>query len=418
MIQFDFDKHCYGCENCVNACPVDAITMKENREGFLVPQVDLEKCIQCGACDRSCIYLQENSAGTEKTGNVSEKSSRANRSGDGQTLPGEECYALYGSSDERALEQSASGGVFPALAKYFIKNGGYVCGCIWNDKVEAVHVVSNDSREMEKMLHSKYTQSRMGNVYKETKKLLDAGKKVLFSGTPCQIAAVLRFTGNPQNLYTCDVICKGVPSPGVWNKYKEYLQRESGSALKSVILRGKHRYGWNGPVTKYEFENGSRREDLFFQLNHYIVGFLDGLYMRNSCYECQYKDRNHKADIVLGDFWGINRSDFKKSRNKGVSAVIVRTNKGKELFEQIRNQFVVNQVTYEEMVEKNPSMTGSTPHNPKREKFFAEFETTPIEMNIAKHTDLLGKKKRLIRVFYKTGLFSVVKWWKTKMYKG
>ena len=398
MINFDFDKYCYGCGGCANVCPTSAISMQENKEGFMMPHIDMEKCIQCGACERTCIYLQKRKKAEE------EKEAQ--------------CYALYGSEDTGTLMKSASAGVFPALARAVLNDGGYVCGCVWNEKMEAVHIVSNDSKEIERMLHSKYTQSDMQNVYQETRKLLQAGKKVLFSGTPCQIAAVLRFTGNPKNLYTCDVICKGVPSPGVWRKYKNYLEKTQGSRLKAVILRGKHRYGWNGPVTKYEFEDGSIREDLFFQLNHYIVGFLDGLYMRNSCYSCEYKDKNHEADIVLGDFWGINRKDFFQSGNKGVSAVIVRTGKGRELFEAIRKEFVVNPVSYEEMVEKNPSMTASTPDNANRKKFFEELESCSIEENISKHTDLLGRRKKVIRFMYQTGIFSVFKWWKTKFYKG
>lgn len=395
MIQFDFDAHCCGCGNCANTCPVDAIQMVANAEGFLVPQVDREKCIDCGACDRQCIYLNA----TKNKPDFEEK-----------------CYALYASENEDDVMRSASAGVFPALARKILEEDGYVCGCVWNEQMEAEHIVSNKWEEVQRMLHSKYSQSNMKNCYREVRDLLREGKKVLFSGTPCQVAAVLAFSGNPENLITCDVICKGVPSPGVWKKYVQYLEREQKSKLKNVVLRSKHKYGWTGPVTLYEFEDGSTREDLFFQLNHFIVGFLDGLYMRNSCYECQYKDKEHQADIVLGDFWGINRKAFIKSKNQGVSAVIVRTEKGKKLLDSIIEGFKVQRVSYEEMVEQNPSMTASTPQNKKRKIFFINYNHLPIEQNISQNTDLYGFRKKVIRVTERTGIFAWIKKIKRALY--
>lgn len=396
MIQFDFDKYCYGCGNCANVCPTNAIQMIENAEGFRMPQIDEDKCIHCGKCDRSCVYL--NPMGTPDNSE--------NR-----------CYAVYGYKEEQLLRKSSSGGVFPALALEVLKQGGYVCGCIWNEKFEAVHIVSNEWKDVEKMLHSKYVQSNVGDCYKQVDRLLKEGRTVLFSGTPCQIAAVLKYTNNPDNLITCDLICKGVPSPGVWNKYKEYIEKEQGSRLKNIILRSKDKYGWTGPVTKYEFEDGSKKEVLFFQLNHYIVGFLDGLYMRNSCYRCQYKDLNHQADIVLGDFWGINRKVFQKSKNLGVSAVIVRTEKGRKLFDYVKNQFETTQMTYNEMIEKNPSMQSSTPVNHHRADFFTQWSKMSIIEAISAYTPMKSIKKHIIKWSDKIGFFALFKMIQKKIYR-
>lgn len=370
--------------------------MVENEEGFLIPRVDMKKCIQCGACDRQCVYLSvaENAA----------------------DIP-EECYAVYANVNKKDEEMSSSAGVFPALARYILEQDGYVCGCVWDKGMVAKHIVSNKWSEVKRMLHSKYTQSDMGNCYREVKDLLSKGKIVLFSGTPCQIAAVLKFTGNPQNLYTCDLICKGVPSPGVWRKYVAYLEKKYDAALTDVVFRSKHRYGWTGPVTKYTFDDGKQKENLFFQLNHYIVGFLDGLYMRNSCYHCQYKNEEHKADLVLGDFWGINRAAFLKSENKGISAVIVRTAKGKKLYESIKHQFEIETVDYEQMVKQNDSMTVSTPYNKNRQKFFSGWDKISIEKNITAHTDLNSIRKWIIRIAYHTGIFKLIKIIKNKRYK-
>lgn len=395
MIQFDFDKYCYGCGNCANVCPTGAIRMVENSEGFLMPQVDESKCIHCGKCDRNCVYLHP--MGT------SESSKKR-------------CYAVYGYQDETLLRKSSSGGVFPALALKVLEQRGYVCGCVWNDNFEAEHIVSGEWKDVERMLHSKYVQSDMGDCYKQVDKLLKEGKTVLFSGTPCQVAAVLKYTNNPSNLITCDLICKGVPSPGVWRKYKEYIEKEKGSKLKNIVLRSKDKYGWTGPVTRYEFEDGSRKEILFFQLNHFIVGFLDGLYMRNSCYRCQYKDLNHQADIVLGDFWGINRKVFQKSKNLGVSAVIVRTEKGRELFESIKDKFKISELSYEEMSQQNPSMRASTPYNQKRDTFFSNYENGSIEEHISRYVEMKNFKKKLIAWTDKTGLFKLFKWVQEKLY--
>ena len=397
MIDFDFNQFCYGCGNCANVCPTNAIKMVENSEGFLMPLVDEQDCIHCGKCDRSCVYLQP--MGTPDNSE-------------------NECYAVCGYRDEKLLRKSASGGVFPALAQEILAQGGYVCGCVWNDNFEAVHKVSNQWKDVEKMLHSKYVQSDAEECYKQVSELLKDGKKVLFSGTPCQVAAVLNFTGNPDNLITCDLICKGVPSPGVWRKYKEYIEKKQGSKLKNIVLRSKDKYGWTGPVTRYEFEDGSRKEVLFFQLNHFIVGFLDGLYMRNSCYHCQYKDLNHQADIILGDFWGINRKVFKKSKNLGVSAVIIRTEKGKRLLQACKDKFdVITELSYEEMTEKNPSMRASTPINHNRDNFFKSWKEKPIEEAISAYTPMKSMKKRIIWLSDAIGLFAVFKWIQKKIYR-
>lgn len=396
MINFDFDKYCYGCSNCADVCPVDAITMEYNEEGFQMPVIDQDKCIRCGKCERACIYL-----------NPPDKREKIEK----------EYYAAYGLEIKEWLSQSASGGVFPALAKQMVEMGGYVCGCIWDENMEAVHIVSNDWNNIKKMFHSKYTQSKTTGCYREVEAILKQGKPVLFSGTPCQISAILSHTDNHPMLYTCDVICKGVPSPRVWARYIKYIENEQGSKVKGIVLRSKHKYGWTGPVTRYEFENGSKREDLFFQLNHFIVGFLDGLYMRNSCYHCRYKDDDHEADLVLGDFWGIGRKIFKKSKNKGISAVVVQTEKGKKLFDLIGKQFIVETVTHEIMAAQNPSMTASTPYNEKRNDFFEQLDQMPIEENIAQYTNYHCPKNRIIRLTDKIGLFHLFKWVQSLLYR-
>lgn len=172
MIKFDFNKNCCGCTACKNSCPTGAIQMTENSEGFLLPVVDKTKCVDCGKCDTVCPFL--NSENGEKVQLLKSKT------------------YLYYLKDEKIRMNSASGGAFYGIAEQFVENGGYVCGCVWDNDLEACHIVSDKIDDVLRMQSSKYTQSNMKNCYSEIKELLKAEKKVFFTGTACQVS---RFKG-------------------------------------------------------------------------------------------------------------------------------------------------------------------------------------------------------------------------------
>lgn len=194
VINFDFENNCYGCRNCENICPKKAIKMINNEEGFIIPKIDYEKCIDCGLCTQKCPYLHNNQ----------------------ETLMKRKWYGGY-LKDEKERMQSTSGGMFTALANWFLDNDGYVCGCVWNEELEATHIITNKIKDIQRMRGSKYVQSNLNSCVLEIKKLL-AHHKVLFTGTPCQVAAIKKYNENNENLYTMALICEGVSSPKVWKK--------------------------------------------------------------------------------------------------------------------------------------------------------------------------------------------------------
>ena len=388
VINFNFENNCYGCRNCENICPQKAIKMVENQEGFLIPKIDYEKCVDCGLCAQKCPYLQVNK---------------------NQSLQEKKWYACY-LIDEEKRKQSASGGIFAALADLLIKNDGYVCGCIWNENLEAVHIITNKPEEIEKMKGSKYVQSNLKDCAPTIQKML-LHHKVLFTGTPCQVAAIKKYVGNNENLYTMSVICKGVPSPKVWKKYVQNLEKNNKSKLLNVQFKNKE-IGWEPPVMKQFFENGKITSKLSFSTDLYGIGFLQGLFYRNSCSNCQYKLAGYNADIVVGDFWGASKSIVQETNNKGVSAVLVNSKKGQELFSQIASQIKFYSMNEEDIIRENQMIIKSVTIHPNRNKFYENIDRIDINQNIRDNI-ILPVNKKLKNVIkelaYKTKTYDFIR---------
>lgn len=305
---------CCGCGACEQVCPENAIELKPNEEGFLYPVLNETLCIGCGICKKICPY-DNNKQLNEPV----------------------EVYAVQNNCVEELLK-SSSGGMFSALADYIIANGGFVAGCIFDDSFKAVHILSRDAIEIEKMRGSKYVQSETGAVFKDVKQILDDGKIVLFTGTPCQIDGLKRFLQKDyENLFTVDLICHGVPSPLL---LKEYLNQESkkGSII-DIKFRNKERNGWcsQGSIT-YSLNKSEKTKTITpFKDSYYNLYYLENCVSRLSCYSCPYATDKRASDITIGDYWNIdeklNYSEFKN----GMSVVLVNTQKGKKLFDDIKN---------------------------------------------------------------------------------
>lgn len=382
MLDFDKEELCYGCEVCSNICPKSAITMIEGYDGFLYPIINGDKCINCGICDKACSVL--------------------NREESKKKLTEREALAVY-NNDESIRKESSSGGLFTALATYIIQQGGIVVGSVFNENIEVVHSLTDNINGIEPMRGSKYVQSKIGNSYTEVRKKLKEKKQVLFTGTPCQVAGLYNFLGDRhENLYTFDVICHGTPSPLVFKKYIEHIKKNKNN-IKKYNFRDKA-HGWKNFNTKVDYIDNSVSIESFSK-NIYMKGFLKDLYLRGSCYNCKYKEDNMLSDITIGDFWGIEGKYPEIDDDKGLSAVLINTDKGNELIANVKNELFIKKVYLEDISKGNPALIRPVAKNKNREVFFENINKVDIITNIEKYTKeniIIKIKKDMRRLIGKT----------------
>lgn len=281
-------KSCMGCAACANSCPKGCIHMEADGEGFLYPRIDEAVCISCNRCSTVCPVLSRSS----KT-----------------PLDAPRAYAAH-NLDKNIVGSSSSGGVFTALAQNVLEEGGVVYGAAFRENFSVAHCRVETADQLPVFRGSKYAQSDVALSYRQVCDDLNAGRKVLFSGTPCQVAGLRSFLGKDYSDLLCvDIICHSVPSPKVWQEYLRELQVKAGEKIASASFRDK-REGWEGYYLRVGFADG--REDLRRgNDNYYMKAFIQGLSTRPSCYNCSFKGQNRGSDITLGDF-GVLRMFARK----------------------------------------------------------------------------------------------------------
>ncbi len=342
---------CTGCSACSQVCPMNAVAMKENDEGFLYPFIDEDKCTDCGLCTRTCPV---NSA-----------------AGSGSDKPEKKAYACYTKNDE-IRAKSSSGGVFSQLAAKTLEKGGVVFGAGFDSNFRVKHSHIENIEELDRLRRSKYVQSDIANTFKETKKFLQEGRHVLFCGTPCQIAGLKAFLGKVyENLITCDLACFGVPSPRVWRMYLDYLERKNGSETGTVSFRDKSG-GWKDYRMDIGFKNGGRyrvqaKKELYF------IGFGKNILSRSSCFDCRFRVWDSSADITLADFWGIEKmGGIIEDDNRGVSLVITHSTAAEAALKEIEDDVCISACDINEAVKYNPRLVSSAAEPAGRRAFFAD----------------------------------------------
>ena len=308
---------CFGCRACVNICPVNAISMQEDEEGFFYPVVNTEKCTNCGLCKKSCPSLNKSDVYNENTKEP-------------------ECYALMADDETRLV--SSSGGAFSLFADWILEQGGYVCGVAFVEQ-KVQHIIINNKDDMYKLRGSKYVQSDTNTVYKEIKTLLIQNKLVLFTGTPCQVAGLNTYLGKKyDNLYTIDLICHGVPPQKVFDMYlDETLQKDD--IFEHANFRDK-KAGWTVYLTTTT-TTGKRYYADSLHNDMYLQAFLNNMCLRPSCGTCPYTSTQREADITIGDFWAIERFDKSLNDNKGTSVVLLNNTKGQDILRKIQDKISV-----------------------------------------------------------------------------
>ena len=390
---------CTGCRMCEQICPKNAIKMEEDEEGFIRPVVDKSLCINCGLCIKRCPQR-----------NLLDKN-----------IENQTAYAAK-LKDLEVLQESSSGGIFSVLANEYIKNNGKIYGAAFDEKFNVVHVGVENLEGLKRLRGSKYVQAIVGNAYIDAKAFLKQGRKVMFSGTACQIAGLKKFLKTEyENLLTVDVVCHGVPSPLVWRQYLQEIKmserredRGKNTVLSSpkdipvitgISFRDK-KLGWKkfSFVVRGKSAEGGQNSVLLsdmHQENRFMQAFISNLILRPSCYDCKVKAGRSGSDITIADYWGIKNYHPEMDDDKGTSLVMVNT-----LYAQLRIDRILFQTEYVESdysygLAGNPSIEKSV-QSPKYRSFFWEkfpaYGIKTIDMIYRKNRfDLVARAKKYIR---------------------
>ncbi len=356
MILFNDKKDCCGCGACFQACPKKAISFKTDECGFKYPEINDELCINCGLCKKVCAYQ-----------NIIEKNTP------------QIVYAATSNNDIQK-KKSASGGIFAAIASYVIEKGGYVCGAAMlhnDDKFIIKHIIIDNQDDLKLLQGSKYVQSDTGICFVKIKELLNNGKFVLFSGTPCQCAGLKGYLRKDyDNLWITDIICHGVPNAQFFN---DYINHSFGQ-LKNIsgfYFRDKTK-GWE-LAGKIIYENGSKV--IYPPLSSYYSLFLKSHTYRINCYSCKYASEHRPGDITLGDYWGIQKEhpELLKSGifsiKAGISCIIVNSEKGKIIIDSVSDYLSLSKSTYEKVSRQNKQLTEPSKLHPMRNDVMTIYQT-------------------------------------------
>lgn len=377
MIQIKDKKDCCGCCACVDVCAHHAISLKTDIEGFWYPEVDKDKCIDCGRCDKTCPII-----------NIKELKKN--------DLTEPVCYASRHKNLEIRFD-STSGGTFSAMSEEVYRQGGYVGGAVYDENFFAFQYLSDKKSDLPRLRSSKYLQSNAEGFYKAVKEALTTDKPVLVCGTPCQMAALRAYLRKDyDNLIIVDFVCNSIASPKAHRKYLDYLEEINGS--KVVYFKAKNKeLGWRSLTKKSTFANGRsyygvKGQDLYSRAYH------SGKIARPSCFECQFKGYPRMADITLADFWGVEKVAKELDNNTGTSAVIINSEKGKRMFDKACKRMQKKEVKLSDIEPGNPALVKSAKQpDYDRKQFFNDLDTIRFDALGDKYFPVHKKSHPLLR---------------------
>ena len=341
-IETNDERLCCGCRACEQICPVNAITMEINEEGFLYPFLNRTKCISCNLCEKCCPMM-----------NMPKESYPLS------------IYAVQ-HKDEEVLNNSSSGGVFRLAADTILELGGCVVGCRWDNNYHPVFSIANSTEDLLNMQGSKYLSSDTLDIYKQTKEKLIHNKYVLFTGAPCQCAGLLNFLDDEyDNLFVADFLCHGMPSQTAFDSHLNDLcinlngnkKNIDKSIITSYKFRDKSKKGW-GHVISYTWEKNNKvfKRYKTGMLDDYDVAFLKGYLNRYSCYKCPFRGEQQISDITFSDYWGVQYFHPEIDASKGVSALSINSAKGMELFNRFKHKALCIETDRENVAKENPGL--------------------------------------------------------------
>lgn len=381
---------CTGCSACINVCPKVAIKMEEiGACGYIYPVIDRDRCIDCGLCAKTCPVNKPVTLNT----------------------PQKAFAAISKKKDD--LMSSSSGAASSVMASHILANGGCVYGCVQESYCDISHRRIDTPNEAYKIKGSKYVQSNIGYTFKEVKKDLGEGKKVMFTGTPCQIAGLRNYLRKDyDNLYLIDLVCHGVPSQKLLRDDVDKIISENGLINKDikVLFRKKSNkkivYGLFPYVSKKE-EIKLPNKYIAFLNNNYITAFMAGITFRENCFVCPYAQSKRNSDITIADFWGIKETAIPTSN--GVSLLLANTTKGLALIEEISDRCQIEERTVEEAIAGNGQLMAPSICPKEREGFIQEYA---IDREWAYSKHLKNYKKAYMRKQYRIKIYLLLTSWK------
>lgn len=382
---------CCGCSACEHICPASAITMMPDNEGFLYPVINPEICTDCGLCKTVCAFQN----GFDMSG----------------LLEKPDVYGVKHVSDEVKIN-SSSGGAFTGVSDYVLNNDGWVCGAGFDDELNVIHYLAENSLQRDGQRGSKYVQSNLLNVFPEIKALLKVGKKVMFSGTPCQVAGLRNYlemsNTSMDSLYLCDFVCHGTPSPRIWRDFLGFLEERRKKVVKRYSFRSKVN-GWPKHIEEALYYGDAKdHESREIQVSRTL--FYSHVTLRPACHSCRYANLCRPSDITMADFHGIDRINNAFYDSKGVSLILVNTAKGRELFDKTKDDFYVYSSNSDECAQRN--LQTPTPISPNRDAFWRDYYDHGFEFVAKKYAGYNLKsyaKNKIKSALNKLGLLKLLR---------
>jgi coenzyme F420-reducing hydrogenase beta subunit len=377
VILYNEKKDCCACSACMNICPTKAITMKPDENGYIFPIIDNNSCIECGTCKKVCAFQNT-------------------------PVSGKEPLATYVAINKNkdVLLSSSSGGLFGALSSIVFEKKGVVFGCAYNRNMEPEHICVDNLLDMKKIQGSKYVQSSINTSYAEAERYLKDGSYVLFTGTPCQIAALKSYLGKDyNNLITADLICHGVPSVEFFKGYIQYLEHKLKGKVKDLKFRDKSKgWGYAGKVV-YQKNNKILKRVIIPITSYYYSYFLNGDTYRECCYECKYACGSREGDYTMGDYWGIQKAHPEIKTRNGVSVFLVNSERGMALVGELSGYLDLTASTFEKARKENGQLNKPTTRSECRNKILKKWREEGYQ-GIA-NGYLSANKKRIIALGFK-----------------
>lgn len=386
-------KQCFSCKVCALSCPKQAISMKENLEGFFYPVIN-QNCVNCGICLNVCQIFQPSK----------------------KIVYNQHSFVAY-LKDKEKLFESSSGGLFAGLAECVINNGGVVFGASYDDNLFVSQIYVDNLFELKRLKGSKYVESDVKNSFAEAKEFLITGREVLYSGTPCQIAGLRKYLGREYtNLLTVDLICHGVPSQKLFQKYLMWRGEQFNSKITYCGFRDKDcgGYSCNGKI-----KTKTKTKTVWSKFDPYYASFIRCETYKESCYSCPYASLNRPADITIGDFTEMKIIDPSFDLTKGLSLCIINTEHGEKAFNLVKNMFYIRNVEFSDYINIKSNLSSPSTRPVKRNSIYNEINTLSNKMYFSRFKE--ASPLFFIYYYFRLGISKIlppfIKIWLKKVYK-